>query len=645
MSRLAVRGPPHTVPAPVAAQPLLRSSSLRDLLHTRTRALRIGLTPYTPPCRPNTVVKFEFFDPLDVPAAPSPLRPDVWGQFLRAYPDGGVFSGLLLGAIRHGAKLAYEGAMRMPRVEVRNLPMSPEERASVDAEIKARFANGGLVALRAPDVPSNFVASPLGAVEKAGAGPKKKFRTIHNLSHPRNGSDPARASLNSGIDKETVTIQYESIDGLFRQIRAAHEAGLSASLGLWKIDLKDAYRHIVLAKSIAPMLGFKWEGILYHDTVLSFGGRSAPFVFNLFGEGAQWILQSLGIDCYRYLDDFFGLTTGRGQSLGVGSPVPADELVPFATSVLEQLGFSVSPQKVVHGPVVEILGITVDAPQAIAWVTSARRDKLKRAIAAVLGNKTATTVQLQSIAGTLLFVSRVCPLGRAFIRRIFDEIAERDKKHRQPLWKGRVHSACCSELQWWTKTLEVWPGRRLLVKRRVIELWTDASGSMGIGGALGSVSSPLATFSLRIPDRHANKDILFKEAYAVLHAVDSWSETHLRGCELLCHIDNQALVAALKSGRCRSPNAQALVRRIFTVLAAADCDLVPSWLPSANNKLADALSRVSLTDMSVLVAPEYLDTAVLGSSPTLLPTAVDPDLPADGELESLHDSFWGLADR
>ena len=47
MTSLPVRGRLHAVPTPVAAQSLLQNSSLGDLLHTRTRALGLGLTPYT----------------------------------------------------------------------------------------------------------------------------------------------------------------------------------------------------------------------------------------------------------------------------------------------------------------------------------------------------------------------------------------------------------------------------------------------------------------------------------------------------------------------------------------------------------------------------------------------------------------------
>ena len=49
---------------------------------------------------------------------------------------------------------------------------------------------------------------------------------------------------------------------------------------------------------------FEWEGTLYVDVFLPFGLRTAPFIFNLFGEGLHWILESFGRDLVHYLDDF-----------------------------------------------------------------------------------------------------------------------------------------------------------------------------------------------------------------------------------------------------------------------------------------------------------------------------------------------------
>lgn len=577
------------------------------VLVARLRAKRLGLKWSPAPPRPNTELRFPFFDPTSRPTIKSPLSAAVWRSFLHDYPDEGTLSTALVGAIEHGALLAYEGTAQSPRLGKQNLKMTVEECAAVNEEVLRRSREGGLVTVDLSNIPKGFIASPLGAVKKPSVNGVKKFRTIHHLSHPRNFTRPGQASVNAGINIDKVTLVYESIEGIFDQIRDAHDHGIS-DLALWKVDLKDAYRHVVLAWSVAPLLGFYWEGQYYHDTVLSFGGRSAPFVFNLFGEGAQWILQSLGIDTFRYLDDFFGLVSGTGRT-GKGDAVERVEaVVQFATGILTELGFSISPGKCVKGPVIEILGIMVDATRATAWVTGERRAKLEKDLRRYLKRKSATLNELESLAGTICFFTKVCPLGRAFVSRIFAQIA--DHRRARGIQKRCMKGSCLSKLRWWSATLETWPGKRLLTRQDTIHLWTDASGSLGIGGVLGSTDKPIATFSLRTPARHVSKDIMFKEAYAVLHAIVQWGRPHLEGRAIKCHIDNQALAASLRSGSCKSPNSQALICRIYTLLAALDCDLVTEWLPSASNEKADKLSRISILDATILTAPEYLDNNV-----------------------------------
>lgn len=56
--------------------------------------------------------------------------------------------------------------------------------------------------------------------------------------------------------------------------------------------MKDAFRNILLARRIRWLFGFEWEGEYCVETVLPFGLATAPFIFNLFAEALQWILQA-----------------------------------------------------------------------------------------------------------------------------------------------------------------------------------------------------------------------------------------------------------------------------------------------------------------------------------------------------------------
>ncbi|KAJ9092925.1 hypothetical protein QFC21_006637 [Naganishia friedmannii] len=90
--------------------------------------------------------------------------------------------------------------------------------------------------------------------------------------------------------------------------------------------------------------------------------------------------------------------------------------------------------------------------------------------------------------------------------------------------------------------------------------------------------------------KHMKKDILFKEALAVLRSVEIWS-ARMQRHQVIFHIDNQALVASLNKGGCTQRPAQAIVRRIYPLAAWSSFRFRAEWISSAENSRADALSR------------------------------------------------------
>ncbi len=122
----------------------------------------------------------------------------------------------------------------------------------------------------------------------------------------------------------------------------------------------------------------------------NFGGRSSPFLFNLFAEGLHWIVESYGLHCYHYLDDSFGLVPkGKGPAT-----------LTFFKAVCSALGIAVSSPKSTSGSQLEILGIFIDCPTATAWVTPVRISKLLNEINTILAVPLAEPAALQSLAGS-----------------------------------------------------------------------------------------------------------------------------------------------------------------------------------------------------------------------------------------------------
>ena len=72
-------------------------------------------------------------------------------------------------------------------------------------------------------------------------------------------------------------IYYDSFTSAVAVLRESGRGSLLA-----KLDLKDAYRHIPVHSTDWNLMGFHWMGKFYYPVILMFGGKSFPYIFNLF---------------------------------------------------------------------------------------------------------------------------------------------------------------------------------------------------------------------------------------------------------------------------------------------------------------------------------------------------------------------------
>ena len=101
---------------------------------------------------------------------------------------------------------------------------------------------------------------------------------------------------------------YISVDDAIRKIISLGKGTLLA-----EIDIKSAFHLIPVHPANCHLLAMEWQGLLYIDTCLPFGLRSAPKLFNVMADLLEWILLSQRVTLLlHYLDDF--LTMGMGQS-------------------------------------------------------------------------------------------------------------------------------------------------------------------------------------------------------------------------------------------------------------------------------------------------------------------------------------------
>jgi hypothetical protein len=284
---------------------------------------------------------------------------------------------------------------------------------------------------------------------------------------------------------------------------------------------------------------FQWNGKLYVDIFLPFGLRTSPFIFNLFSEGLHWILEWLSNrQLVHYLDDF----------LLIDDPDPE-----FFHKISSYLGLFEQTTKREDGWTVKFLGIELDTNSMEARLPVDKHYRALKEVNKLLIKDTVSHRVLEKLLDFLSFCSRVIPLGRSFLRNLFNLLRKLSLLH--PYTLQRLSGPAKRDLQWLINPA-----------RKVIRVYTDASGVKGIGGWYG-----LNAFTIHIPRNYGRKLIDWKETYAFLFILAKWG-TMWQGHTVIAMCDNSIIVSALNSKSVKGEAIQPL-QLIFLTAALNDIEL------------------------------------------------------------------------
>jgi hypothetical protein len=135
-----------------------------------------------------------------------------------------------------------------------------------------------------------------------------------------------------------------SVDDIVQRIQRHGQGTLLA-----KLDLADAFHHILVRPEDWELLGFSWCGkddndkpaqMFYFSTVLPFGLGSSPKLFTDFAHATQLIMLSRGVsEVEHYLDDYI--------TLGPPGQPACQKNLDLMLDVCCDVGFAINPAKVV----------------------------------------------------------------------------------------------------------------------------------------------------------------------------------------------------------------------------------------------------------------------------------------------------------
>ena len=130
-------------------------------------------------------------------------------------------------------------------------------------------------------LPDHMILLLLRPCSGVGVVPKKNgtWRMIMHLSAPLG------SNVNDGIDPESYSLVYSTLDEAIRLIVEVDGSALMV-----KVVLKSAFCIIPVQKDDWNLLGIHWRRKFYIDKRLPFCLRSSPWLFNQLAEALQWIL-------------------------------------------------------------------------------------------------------------------------------------------------------------------------------------------------------------------------------------------------------------------------------------------------------------------------------------------------------------------
>ena len=117
------------------------------------------------------------------------------------------------------------------------------------------------------------------------------------------------------------------------------------------------------------------------------------------------------IQVIHYLDNF----------LLVLPPTTAPEQCSQTFKLLcEEVGLAIKEAKNEQGSIASFAGIEIDTRSMVIRLPEKKLQKAKSLVHVAIARKSATLLELQQITGYLNFVSTVVPLGRTFLRRLYN---------------------------------------------------------------------------------------------------------------------------------------------------------------------------------------------------------------------------------
>ena len=239
-----------------------------------------------------------------------------------------------------------------------------------------------------------------------------KRRVIVDLSWP----------IGNSVNSNVVNDRYEGVDfaltfpSIDTVTKAVCKFGKHCKIA--KIDISRAFKHLPIDPKDIKYLGLYWEGY-YIEKNLCFGYKNGSSLYQRFSDCIRFILHQEGHFSLNYIDDH--LILGKASNCQKGFQ-RLKELIP-------ELGLTISNHKTVElNTEVTCLGIVVNTTDFTVSIPDKKLLEVKNMCINWKNKKTCTKRELQSLLGSLLYVSKCVKYSRFFLNRLLQTLRDNHKK-------------------------------------------------------------------------------------------------------------------------------------------------------------------------------------------------------------------------
>lgn len=414
-----------------------------------------------------------------------------------------------------------------------------------------------------------------GAIEPA-VPDKDQFLSSYFLIPKPQGS--SRFILNlKNLNEFMAYVHFKMEDIRTAQRLVSHDTFLA------NIDLQDAYLLIPIHTQSRKYLRFQFENTLYQFTCMPFGLCSGPRVFTKLMRPVIQVLRKQGKKSVIYLDDILCVA---------GSYENCRNNVRLTISLLESLGFIINykKSKLIPSMRCRFLGFIIDTQNFVLELPDAKRRSLTKLLASFCKKSSCRISEFAHLIGKLVAASPAVDYGALYIKQL-----ERVKIEALVLCGGnyegkmQVPRLISPDLNWWRASLR---SAHSIIRRDIFDLTIFSDASNSGWGATDGFKDIYGFWSDEEKAFHIN----YKELLAVKFALHGLAADTVDS-QILLRVDNTTAIAYVnKMGSVRFPKFHGLTRDIWQWAERRRNFLVAAYIPSAENREADHLSRISNED-------------------------------------------------